>query len=57
MGCKISEGARENNNDWIREGASTERVEKIKSERVGQSAPLLFASNQKDLLIYHREAP
>lgn len=43
-------------NDWIPEGASTEREKRgRKQTRAGQSTPLLIASNQKDLLISHRK--
>ena len=50
LGRKLSEAARENNNDWIRE-----RKEGKKQRRAGQSTPPLIASNQKDLLISHSE--
>lgn len=53
------EGAKQNNNDWIREVASKERDRKKKREkrrmRTGQSTSLLIAPNQKDLLISNRK--
>ena len=60
MGRKLSEGARKNNNDWIREEASTDRDRGEKTEskraRVGQSTSALIAAQSKRSLNLSQDA-